>query len=124
MTIENAIDRLKARFGERVSTAEAIRDVGVGEAVTSMLQKKGVPGIVERTLIRPPSSKLGPIDAATRGQVMAASPLAGRYDTTVDRKSAYEILTARSEEAAKEAEVAEEQAEEQSAAEQDKDHRR
>ncbi|MEO3415185.1 helicase HerA-like domain-containing protein [Roseovarius sp. CAU 1744] len=105
------------RPNPRFDTAEAIRDVGVGEAVTSMLQKKGVPGIVERTLIRPPSSKLGPIDAATRGQVMAASPLAGKYDTTVDRKSAYEILAARAEEAAKEAETAEEQAEAQSAAE-------
>ncbi len=49
-------------------TEEAIREVGVGEAVTSMLQKKGVPGIVERTLIRPPSSQLGPITKAERAR--------------------------------------------------------
>ena len=105
------------RPNPRFDTADAIRDVGVGEAVTSMLQKKGVPGIVERTLVRPPSSKLGPIDAGLRAQVMAASPMAGKYDATVDRKSAYEILAARADEAAKEAEEAEAKAEEQSAAE-------
>lgn len=105
------------RPNPRFDTSEAIRDVGVGEAVTSMLQKKGVPGIVERTLIRPPSSKLGPIDAETRAQVIAASPMAGKYDATVDRKSAYEILAARAEEAAREAEESEAKAEEKSAAE-------
>ncbi len=105
------------RPNPRFETVDAIRDVGVGEAVTSMLQKKGVPGIVERTLIRPPSSKLGPVDAATRKQVMAASPFAGKYETLLDRKSAYEILATRADQAAKEAAEAEERAEEQSAAE-------
>jgi DNA helicase HerA-like ATPase len=105
------------RPNPRFETVDAIRDVGVGEAVTSMLQKKGVPGIVERTLIRPPSSKLGPIDAATRKQVMAASPVAGKYEKLLDRKSAYEILSARADQAAKDAAEAEERAEEQSAAE-------
>jgi len=95
------------RPNPRFETAEAIRDVGVGEAVTSMLQKKGVPGIVERTLIRPPSSKLGPIDSAARAAVMAASPVAGKYETVLDRRSAYEILAARAEAAAKEAEAEE-----------------
>ena len=88
-------------------TEEAIREVGVGEAVTSMLQKKGVPGIVERTLIRPPGSQLGPISDAERRTVMTASPMAAKYDTPVDRKSAFEILQARAEAAAKEAEAAE-----------------
>ena len=99
------------RENPRFSTEDAIREVGVGEAVTSMLQKKGVPGIVERTLIRPPSSQLGPITAAERKEVMAVSDLVGKYDKTVDRKSAYEILAQRAEAAAKEAEKAEEAAE-------------
>lgn len=93
-------------------TEEAIREVGVGEAVTSMLQRKGVPGIVERTLIRPPSSQLGPVTKAERAAFMAASDMAGKYDSPVDRSSAYEILKQRADEAAKEAAAAEEVAEE------------
>ncbi len=88
-------------------TEAAIREVGVGEAVTSMLQKKGVPGIVERTLIRPPGSQLGPISKPERQGILQASPMAAKYDTPVDRKSAFEILQARAEAAAKEAEAAE-----------------
>ena len=102
------------RENERFSTEEAIREVGVGEAVTSMLMKKGIPGIVERTLIRPPSSQLGPITKAERAAVMAASDMGGKYDTLLDRTSAYEILNKRAQEAAKEAEVAETVAEEAS----------
>lgn len=94
-------------------TEEAIREVGVGEAVTSMLQKKGVPGIVERTLIRPPSSQLGPISVAERKEVLARSDMAGKYDKVLNRNSAFEILSKRAEEAAKEAEVAEAEEEEQ-----------
>jgi len=105
------------RPNDRFETVDAIRDVGVGEAVTSMLEDKGVPGIVERTLIRPPSSKLGPITDAQRKEVIAGSPVAGKYEDRIDRRSAYEILAARSEQAAREAKKAEEQAEEQSAAE-------
>ena len=100
------------RENERFDTEEAIREVGVGEAVTSMLQKKGIPGIVERTLIRPPSSQLGPITAAERKAVIAASDLAGKYEAKVDRKSAFEMLSARAEKAAEEAEAAEAQEEE------------
>jgi DNA helicase HerA-like ATPase len=86
---------------------DAIREVGTGEAVTSMLENKGVPGMAERTLIRPPSSQLGPIEPATRAALMGMSPLAGKYDTAVDRESAFEVLRARAEEAAREAEEAE-----------------
>ncbi|MEP1768253.1 MAG: helicase HerA-like domain-containing protein [Sulfitobacter sp.] len=89
------------------STEEAIREVGVGEAVTSMLQPKGVPGIVERTLIRPPSSQLGPITDTERRAFMAASEMAGKYDTPMDRESAFEILRGRTAKAAQEAEAAE-----------------
>lgn len=91
------------RPNARFSTVEAIRDVGTGEAVTSFLQERGVPGVVERTIIRPPSSQLGPVDAPLRRAVMQASPVAGKYDTPVDRRSAYEILTARADQAATEA---------------------
>ncbi|PWG17536.1 helicase HerA-like domain-containing protein [Salibaculum griseiflavum] len=91
-------------------TAEAITQVGTGEAVTSMLQEKGVPGIVERTLIRPPSSQLGPITAEERAAIMAASAIGAKYDTPLDRESASEMLAARAEAAAKAAEEAEAQA--------------
>ena len=107
------------RPNNRFDTVDAIRDVGVGEAVTSMLEDKGVPGIVERTLIRPPSSKLGPIDDATRKHVLSTSPVAGKYETPLDRKSAFEMLQERADKAAQEAEDAEARAEEQSAAERD-----
>lgn len=105
------------RDNPRFSTEDAIREVGVGEAVTSMLMKKGVPGVVERTLIRPPSSKLGPLEAATRKALIAGSDLNAKYGTALDRKSAYEILQGRAEAAAKAAEVEEAREEEMSVAE-------
>ncbi|MBA85020.1 helicase HerA-like domain-containing protein [Thalassobius sp. S69A] len=103
------------RDNPRFDTEEAIREVGVGEAVTSFLQKKGVPGIVERTLIRPPSSQLGPIDPSERKALIDSSPIAGKYETLSDRHSAYEILTKRAQDAARAAEEAERQEEEAAA---------
>ena len=100
------------RENPEFETEEAIREVGVGEAVTSMLQKKGVPGIVQRTLIRPPSSQLGPLTQQDRAQMIAASDMAARYTTPVDRESAFEMLKARAEKAAAEAAASEEAAEE------------
>ncbi len=94
------------RANPRFATEDAIRDVGTGEAVTSFLELKGIPGIVERTLVRPPSSQLGPVTAADRAAVMAASPVAGKYDRVVDRDSAYERLRARAEASARQAEAA------------------
>jgi len=99
------------RENPRFSTEDAIRDVGVGEAVTSLLEKKAVPGVVERTLIRPPSSQLGPISPQERAEVMRNSPMAGKYDAVLDRRSAYEILKARASAAAQEAAEAETQSE-------------
>jgi DNA double-strand break repair helicase HerA and related ATPase len=84
-------------------TADAIRDVGVGEALVSTLQKKGVPSMVERVLIRPPRSQLGPITVAERKAVLAGSPVAGIYEAAVDRDSAYEALARRATDAATEA---------------------
>jgi len=95
------------RDNPRFSTEEAIREVGVGEAVTSMLERKGVPGVVEQTLIRPPSSQLGPITAGQRRAVVDASPVAGKYETLLDRESAFETLKARAKAAAEAAEKAE-----------------
>ncbi|MBT3140252.1 ATP-binding protein [Phaeobacter gallaeciensis] len=103
------------RDNPRFKTEDAIREVGVGEAVTSMLQKKGVPGIVERTLIRPPSSQLGPLTGDERKAILAASDMAGKYDTAKDRRSAYEILAKRAEDAAQAAETAEAEEEDQPA---------
>ncbi|WP_439523545.1 helicase HerA-like domain-containing protein [Marivita sp.] len=88
-------------------TEVAIREVGVGEAVTSMLERKGIPGMVERTLIRPPSSQLGPISPAERGGIVGASDLGDKYTRTLDRQSAFEILAQRTKEAAEAAENAE-----------------
>jgi len=95
------------RPNPRFDIEEAIKQVGTGEAVTSFLQAKGVPGISERTLIRPPSSQLGPITATERTEVITTSPIAGKYETILDRESAYEILLKRANAATEEAEAAE-----------------
>jgi DNA helicase HerA-like ATPase len=76
-------------------TFTAITELGQGEALVSMLEGKAVPSIVERTLIRPPSSRLGPLKDEERAALMAASPLRGVYDEAVDRESAFEVLKAR-----------------------------
>ncbi len=89
-------------------TETAIREVGTGEAVVSLLEEKGVPAMVSRTLIRPPESRLGPVTATERAETIAASPLAGRYEAVVDRESAHELLAGRTEKAAQEAAMAEE----------------
>jgi hypothetical protein len=83
---------------------EVITDLGVGEALVSTLDEKGAPGIVQRTLIRPPSSRLGPATDVERKAEIADSPVAGMYDEAIDRESAYEILLKREEDAAKAAE--------------------
>lgn len=74
---------------------EVITNLGVGEALVSTLMKKGVPSIVERTLIRPPSSRMAPITPQERKKVMQGSPVLGQYDDRVDRESAYEVLKKR-----------------------------
>jgi DNA helicase HerA-like ATPase len=98
------------------STEEAIMQVGTGEAVTSVLEGKGVPGVVERTLIRPPVSRLGVITAEERAAAMAASGLGPKYDRGLDRDSAHEMLARRAQAAAEEAGVGEEDGREFSAA--------
>jgi DNA helicase HerA-like ATPase len=73
------------------SAAEAITQLGVGEALVSTLIEKGVPSVVERTLVRPPSSRIGTISEEERRKVIAASPVGGIYDKAIDRESAFEI---------------------------------
>jgi hypothetical protein len=90
------------RQNESFSTAEAISMLGVGEALVSTLEEKGSPSVVQRTLIRPPFSKIGPASTEQRQQVSSRSPFSDKYDQTVDRESAYEILKKRAEERTKE----------------------
>ncbi|MDB5551404.1 MAG: ATP-binding protein, partial [Rhizobium sp.] len=80
--------------------ATVITNLGTGEALVSTIEAKGAPSIVERTLIRPPSSRLGPITDAERQQVMSVSPVKGLYDEDFDRESAFEILAKKAEQAA------------------------
>jgi DNA helicase HerA-like ATPase len=74
---------------------QAITELGVGEALVSLLDEKGRPGITERALIVPPGSQLGPLPDVERARLIAASPLAGFYEKSVDRESAYEKLKVR-----------------------------
>lgn len=95
------------RPNPRFDIAEAIRDVGVGEAVTSFLEGKGSPGMAECTLVRPPRSGVGPIEDGARQTLMARSPVAGKYDKLIDSDSAHEMLARRAEAASKQAQAAE-----------------
>ncbi|CAM4081265.1 helicase HerA-like domain-containing protein [Pseudomonas wadenswilerensis] len=76
-------------------TLSVLTELGIGEALVGTLQEKGTPGMVQRVLIAPPQSRIGPLSAAERAALIAASPLVGRYDKPVDRESAYELLNAR-----------------------------
>lgn len=86
-------------------TAETIQAVGTGEAVTSFLDPKGAPGIAQRSLIRPPLSRLGPIGAPAMDAIIAASPMEAKYRISLNRESAHEILTKRAIDAAAEADA-------------------
>lgn len=77
------------------STFDAITELVVGEALVSTLAGKGAPSIVDRTLIRPPSSRMGPVTPEERAEVMRYSDLGDKYDAPVDRESAYEVLAKR-----------------------------
>ena len=95
------------RPNPRFDTQTAIKEVGTGEAVTSFLEAKGVPSVVERTLVRPPASQLGPITPDQRRAVIAATGLGAKYDAVIDRDSAFEKLQARAAAAAQAAADAE-----------------
>lgn len=102
---------------------QAITQLGVGEALVSTLGHKGIPSIVQRTLIRPPSSRLGPLEDHERLEVMKLSPLAGLYDEDIDRESAYEVLKKRSEKAAEDEAERERREEEEERREEEEERR-
>lgn len=109
---QKAIRAAASSFRENpnLDTEEVITDLGVGEALVSVLDAKGVPGMVGRTLIRPPASRLGPATKAERAAIIEASQFKDKYQDLIDRESAYEILEARTAKVEK-AEAAEEEAE-------------
>ena len=76
-------------------TEEVITNLATGEALVSFLDRQGRPGMVEKALILPPESRVGVISEEERRTILRSSRLAGRYDTVIDRESAYEILQAR-----------------------------
>jgi DNA helicase HerA-like ATPase len=95
--VKAAAETMRANPGLNVEAA--ITELAVGEALVSFLDEKGRPGIVERALIVPPASQLGPITDAQRKSLMDNSIVAGVYEKSVDRESAYEILRGRTAEA-------------------------
>lgn len=101
------------RANPNVDVATAITELKVGEALVSVLQADGSPTPVERTLIKPPSSRTGPLTPQERGVMISTDAVGDKYDDLVDRESAEEILLAKAGQAAaaaQEAEAAEEQA--------------
>jgi DNA helicase HerA-like ATPase len=88
------------RANPKFDTEKAITELGKGEALISVLDLNGVPTMVERTFIRPPCGQLGPISPQQRSAIVAASPVAGKYDTAIDRESAYEKLQKKAQAAA------------------------
>jgi DNA helicase HerA-like ATPase len=84
-----------------LDTERTILELGVGEALVSFLENKGEPSIVQRTLVRPPNGRIGPLTESERQGVLSRSPVAGKYDTAFDRESAHEILEKRRAEKAK-----------------------
>ncbi len=82
------------RQNPKIDTEKAITELGVGEALVSMLDEKGRPSVVERAFIAPPHSKIGPIAPEDRKKIVASSLVAGHYEKAVDRESAFEKLQA------------------------------
>ncbi len=92
------------RTNPDLDTATAITELGVGEALVSVLQDGGVPSVVERILLSPPQSHMGAITPGERKAAVNSSPFSGRYEKAIDRESAHELLRQRAEKAAKQAE--------------------
>src|SRR5450432_3529905 len=83
------------RPNPKLDTAQVITELGKGEALVSFLEGNGTPAMVERVMIRPPTARIGPITSEERKAIMDNSPLKGKYDTSVDSESAYELLQKR-----------------------------
>jgi uncharacterized protein len=83
------------RPNPKLDTAQVIMELGKGEALVSFLEGNGTPAMVERVMIRPPTARIGPITPEERKAIMDKSPVKGKYDTTIDSESAYEVLQKR-----------------------------
>jgi DNA helicase HerA-like ATPase len=83
------------RANPKLDTATVITQLGKGEALVSILEGNGTPAMVERVMVRPPTARIGPITADERKAIMNASPVKGKYDTSIDSESAYEMLQKR-----------------------------
>jgi DNA double-strand break repair helicase HerA and related ATPase len=83
------------RPNPKLNTAQVIMELGKGEALVSFLEGNGTPAMVERVMIRPPTGRIGPITPEERKAIMDKSPVKGKYDTTIDSESAYEVLQKR-----------------------------
>jgi DNA helicase HerA-like ATPase len=83
------------RPNPKLDTAQVITELGKGEALVSFLEGNGTPAMVERVMIRPPTARIGPITPEERKAIMNESPVKGKYDTTIDSESAYELLQKR-----------------------------
>jgi hypothetical protein len=92
--VKAAADTMRANPGI-ADMATAIQELAVGEALVSLLDAKGRPSVTERVFVLPPGSQIGPITPAQRQALLASSLVAGTYEKTVDRESAYEKLKAR-----------------------------
>ncbi len=97
------------RINPDLDVEKAITELKVGEALVSTLEPDGSPSVVQRTLILPPGSRLGPATEKERAIVQSISPCEGKYDTVVDRESAAEVLARKAEDAVAAATVVEEQ---------------
>jgi len=83
------------RPNPKLKAEQVITELGVGEALVSLLDEKGRPSVVERAFIVPPASQVGPLPEDERQRIIKSSSLLSKYDKTVDRESAFEKLTAR-----------------------------
>lgn len=93
------------RANPAFSSLDVLVDLGIGEALLGGLEINGTPAMVERVAIAPPQSRVGPLSDQERKAIIMASPLRARYEKSVDRDSAYEILTERAALAAREGEA-------------------
>ncbi len=88
------------RENPKLNAAEAITELGVGEALISCLDEKGIPSITQRAWVMPPASRIGPATQSERQAIRNASMFTGKYDRALDRESAYEVLQKRAEQMA------------------------
>ena len=101
------------RINEDLDTEEVITELRVGEALVSTLDDEGAPTVVQRTLIKPPRSRLGPVTKKERAIIQSVSPFDGKYDEAVDRESAEEVLAQKALDASETAKEVEEKGREE-----------